>query len=497
MTEDSGGSGTQAAFEDLPQLFNLSLQMLCIAGADGYFKRLNPAFEKTLGYTSEELLSHPFLDFVHPDDVDRTLAEVRKLSEGIPTIRFENRYRRRDGTYRWLSWTASPVKERGLIYATALDITEGRRAEVLFRQLLESAPDAMLLVNEEGKIKLVNALAEQMFGYSREELVGQSVEIVIPHRFRRRHREYIANYRQAPRTRPMGANIEIWALRKDSSEFPAEISLGPLETDEGLLIVSAHRDITERKRLEQAIRERDAQLLAAQRIQERLLPDAAPELPGFDIFGVCHPAEFAAGDHFDYHPLPDGCVGIVVGDVVGHGIGPALVMASAHALLRTLSEIFREMDEILERANRILVKQTESDIFVTILFVRLDPRLRTLEYASAGHPTAYLLDRRGDVKAVLTSTSLPLGILPDARFAVSDKIPLESGDIALLFTDGLIEAASPNDNPFGENRVIEVVRRHRQEPARKIAEALYQAVLEFSGGNKLVDDVTLVVVKVE
>jgi sigma-B regulation protein RsbU (phosphoserine phosphatase) len=323
------------------------------------------------------------------------------------------------------------------------------------------------------------------------------VEFLIPHRYRGRHREYIASYREAPRTRPMGTGIEIWALRKDGSEFPAEISLGPLETEEGLLILSAHRDITERKRLEQSLRERDAQLLAAQRIQERLLPEAAPVVRGFDIFGACYPAEFAAGDHFDYLTLWDDSLGIVVGDVVGHGMGPALVMTMTHAHLRSLAGIGAGIDEILLRANRMLVEETEPDIFVTMLFVRLDPHARSLTYASAGHPTAFILDGRGEVKAILPSLSLPLGIMPDTRFPVSDPIGVEAGDVILMFTDGLIEAASSAGVPFGESGMLEVLRRHSREPARKITEALYQTVLEYSGDRKLVDDVTLVVIKVE
>ncbi|MDX6627794.1 MAG: hypothetical protein QOH00_40, partial [Gaiellales bacterium] len=115
--------------EDLDQFFTLSLEMLCVASLDGYFKRLNPAFERTLGYTLEELRSRPFLDFVHPDDRDTTLAEVARLATGVETISFENRYRCKDGSYVWLGWTSRPSVETGLLYAAAHDITERKRAE--------------------------------------------------------------------------------------------------------------------------------------------------------------------------------------------------------------------------------------------------------------------------------------------------------------------------------------------------------------------------------
>ncbi len=115
--------------EDLDQFFTLSLEMLCVAGLDGYFKRLNPAFERTLGYTLKELQSQPFLDFVHPDDREATLAEVARLATGIETISFENRYRCKDGSYVWLAWTARPSVETGVIYAAARNISERKRAQ--------------------------------------------------------------------------------------------------------------------------------------------------------------------------------------------------------------------------------------------------------------------------------------------------------------------------------------------------------------------------------
>jgi PAS domain S-box-containing protein len=119
----------------LDRFFTLSLDMLCIAGMDGYFKRLSPAFHRTLGYTTEELLARPFLDFVHPDDRAATLSEVERLHRGIPTISFENRYQCRDGSWRWLSWKSQPVAEEGLLYASARDITERKEAEERIAQL--------------------------------------------------------------------------------------------------------------------------------------------------------------------------------------------------------------------------------------------------------------------------------------------------------------------------------------------------------------------------
>jgi len=124
---------TDARHRDLERqrLFELSLDMLCVAGMDGYFKQVNPSFIRILKYSKEELLSRPFVDFVHPEDREKTIAEVEKLNRGEPAVDFENRYRARDGRYLWLSWRAAPLTGLGLIYAVARDITHDKETEAL------------------------------------------------------------------------------------------------------------------------------------------------------------------------------------------------------------------------------------------------------------------------------------------------------------------------------------------------------------------------------
>lgn len=133
-------SERKRAEEELERLFTVSLDLLCVAGTDGYFKRINPAFERVLGYSVDELLGRPFNDFVHPDDQAQTATEVGNLARGLPTVDFENRYRAKDGSFRWLSWRATSVPGRKLIYAVARDINDAKQSrELLDRQTAELA----------------------------------------------------------------------------------------------------------------------------------------------------------------------------------------------------------------------------------------------------------------------------------------------------------------------------------------------------------------------
>jgi phosphoserine phosphatase RsbU/P len=256
--------------------------------------------------------------------------------------------------------------------------------------------------------------------------------------------------------------------------------------------VERHR----RRQAETALRETEVKLQAAREIQQMLFPVAAPPCPGFDIGGASYPAEATGGDYFDYVLLANGCLGIAIGDASGHGFGPALVIAQTHAYLRAFALTHDNVSEILALLNRALRRQTVEGNFVTLQLASLDPRTRTLVVANAGHPSGYILDPVGQVRACLKSSTFPLGVLDYDVPVESHTGILEPGELALFVTDGILEAMSPNETLFGVERTLDVVRTHRAQPARKIVDAIHIAVQDFAEGTGQADDITAVVIKV-
>ncbi len=241
-------------------------------------------------------------------------------------------------------------------------------------------------------------------------------------------------------------------------------------------------------------RQLEASLQIARDIQQNLIPSRAPQVEGFDFCGVCLPIEETAGDFFDYVPMVDGSLGVVLGDISGHGIGPALLTAETRAYFRALSRASSDVGQVTTIVNRLLWDDVIGGRFATLFFARLDPTARSLTYASAGHP-AYLVHRSGQL-TVLDSQTPPLGMFEDLVIPTSAAVSLAADDVLLLASDGLFDTAAPDGTHLGRDRCLRLVAEHCESPVETIVDELLHATRVFAQGMPLHDDLTIVVAKV-
>jgi PAS domain S-box-containing protein len=750
----------------------------------GRYLMINTAGAQLMGKAVDEVIGKRDTELVSPETARAIMKGDRNVLVSGAVETYEDVGAANGITRTFLSAKGPYRDPRGKVIGVlgiSRDITDRKRSEERFRLVVESAPCGMVMIDHEGKIVLVNAPAVEMFGYDRGVLLGQSIDLLVPDRYRSAHPSHRAGFFSNPTSRAMGAGRELYGRRRDGSEFPVEIGLTPIEMAEGLFVLSAINDITERRRGEESrsrlasivessedaifskdldgviltwnraaekmygylasevvgqpitvlappgragevaaildrlrqgerlenfetvrvkkdgtrmevslnispmpdatgriigastiarditarkrnerqlatvhavttalahsaslaeaatpilqtvgetmhcdlgvlwevdasgdllrcagmwrapnlqdtaferfceeitfakgvglpgqawdtqapawapdakfphsvacrrehrcgamalpvrgdgivrgvleffgpdLRELNAELLPlldgvssqiaqfikrrrvemslyarekefslAREIQQGLFPKASPVLPGFDVAGASNPSQETGGDYFDFIPMASAHWGIALGDASGHGIGPALLIAETRAYLRALAVTHADPSGILEGVNKRLCEDISTGHFVTLFLARLNPSTRDLVYSSAGHLPGYILDGRGEVRLVLPSTDIPLGLYPDRHFPEGPSVQLEPGDLFLLLSDGIIEEASSVGLLFGMERALEVVRAHLNESASDIVAALMHEVRRWSQIPPT-DDMTVIILKI-
>ncbi len=488
----------------LQSIFQSVSDGVIVADRDGRFLLFNRAAREILGLApvDDGPVAWPAAYGCYlPDKKTPYPAESLPLARALrgERVRDAEIFVRNDGRPdgAWISANSAPLldaegKTRGGVVVFR-DVTERRENDEVVRRLSEAVSrtaDSVFVTDAEGRIEFVNAAFESTTGYGRDESVGRTPSIL-------KSGMHDGAYYEALWATIKAGKVHTGTVinRKKSGElYHAEQTITPIRDAAGNLshYVSVVRDVTELRKA----REREVEMRLAHKVQQHLYPAGPPAIPGLDAYGSVSPAAETCGDYFDFLELPGGRLGIAVGDVRGHGLGAALQMVGTRAYLRSLAGTGADLETVFRRLNRTLSEDTEDGGFVTLLFADVDPRGHRLVYASAGHPHGYVLDSAGTVRATLEATGIPLGIFPDRHEATAREIPLEEGDTIVLLTDGLVEAASPEGEFLGVERVLESVRSARHLDARRIAEAIHAELSEFTAGCPPSDDVTVVVCKI-
>jgi steroid delta-isomerase-like uncharacterized protein len=283
-----------------------------------------------------------------------------------------------------------------------------------------------------------------------------------------------------------------WLTEGDEGARSADISLAERGSSPPIWDVltrnltwrSRVTEIQERERIEQ-------ELQVARQIQQALLPEATPELYGWQLAAYYKPAREVGGDFYDFLELEDGHLGLVVGDATGKGMPAALVMATTRGMLRAVAQSLDSPGEVLQRVNDALYPDIPSEMFVTCFYAILDTKNGSLSYANAGHDLPYL--RHGGDAEELRARGMPLGLMPEMSYEEKEAV-LGEGDSVLFYSDGLVEAHDPNYEMFGFPRLRVLISEHGKQ--RSLVDSLLEELYSFVGeGWDQEDDITLLTLR--
>jgi len=237
----------------LDRFFEMSRDLLCVAGFDGRLQRVNPAWTRKLGYGPDQLIGSRYIDLFHPDDRDDARRHVESLEHGTALPMLEARLRRHDGEYLCFLWSATAIPERAAMVAVGTDISALKRnetalrdSESMFRTVMECAADAIITADEAGCIHTWNGSAQRLFGYSPEEVVGMPLTMLMPERYRAAHAAGIARFVAGGAPQVIGRTVALHGLRRGGEEFPMELSLSTWTGATGRRFTGIVRETRER-----------------------------------------------------------------------------------------------------------------------------------------------------------------------------------------------------------------------------------------------------------
>ena len=488
--------------ERLREILDNTSAVVYLKKLDGTYVFINRQFERLFNVSRNQVYGLTDRDLFPPAIADAFQANDRLVAETERILEIEETAPHTDGEHTYISVKFPLRNTNGEVYAVSgisTDISDRVRAQEELAQLkdqfeliLNSISDGIVGLSGEGQPLFVNRSARELLGCPEE--AGENADDILGllSRLRRNQMDTPEDHTNESSNHGIDEEDEGSGLirRPDGGVVPLEYTVSRVQTPgQDLGTVVTLRDVSERKARE-AI---EHEVASARAVQQALLPRRSPRLAGFDIAGSVYPAASLCGDYLDFVPLENDRLAAIVGDVSGHGFGPAVQMVEARAYFRSALQLELPLNDALERLNRALVLDTLEGSFLSLFCACIDPVSKSLTYAAAGHE-AWLVD--GTSRRRLKNTGLVLGIEAAEQYGQDGPISLESGDVLVLLTDGVFETQSSDHELFGWERTLRIIERLRDRPAVEIVEALYQATRGFADGRSPSDDVTIAIIKV-
>lgn len=461
---------------------------------------INQQFETLFGITRQQIVGRTDYECFPANLADGFRKNDVYVAETGQALECEEVAPHDDGLHSYLSLKFPLRGDSGRVAAIAgisTDITDRLKSRCELESLkhryeliLGSVSDGICGLDTSGQIVFLNLAGQRMLGWTTDELRGLHYSQIIDMTLEGRVAAdcpIAAVLRGDTSPRVSDARFR----RRDGRMIPTEYEATSIrEGGQFSGAVITFRDLTDRiatLRVEQELR-------AAHRVQQALYPQRIPRLAKLDVAGISLPSRLACGDYYDFLPTDDESLYVAVGDVSGHGLGPALEMVGTRASLRAIAHHECDLGICLGRLNRVMSADLPDGMFVSLMLARFDTTSRSLIYAAAGHE-ALIVYGSGDVLR-LKGTGPVLGLIDTASFSVSQRLPLNPGDVVLIPTDGLTEAMSCRQELFGWDRAAEVIRQHRGESAEGLLKHLCDAANRFADGGSHHDDVTAVVIRI-
>ncbi len=495
--------------ERFRQMAEMTGEWLWEQDPSGYYLYSSNAVKQILGFSPDQIIGKHYTAFLTIQDQE---TQQSYAASEQPFYALINHYQHKDGRQILTESTGLPIiNEQGKLVkwrGVDRDITARMHfqealveSEKRIRLIIESSINAIVIMDSYGMVTDWNRRAEKMFGWSRTEAIGQRLdELIIPHRFRHAHREGMRTFIKTGNAPIFNKQTEQIALRRDGSEFPVELSVSPLKLGNAYIFSGFIHDISGRKAAEEQIRQSQVSLAIAQneiriaqQIQATLSPSSQITTDAFEVTGARLTADKIGGDYFDYFFRNKEQLEMVVADVSGHSIGPALFMVETRSAIRAqITQSVTPSDTLGVLNNFLFEDLDKSDYFITLFYLQADIKNKELRFSNAGHPPPLLYSRARQEFIELDAEGLILGIKKDVVFE-EKTLPLDKGDLILFYTDGLIEAENTNREFFGLDRTKAIVKQNSLESPQTIIDSLLSELKQFRQKSSFEDDITLMV----